>query len=499
MASLTKTYSDDKRAGRVYTPDHLVRRILDLAEYDGSTPLRILDPACGDGQFLVEVVRRILDASHPKSLEQSLGNVHGWDVDSGAIADCRDRLDALVDPLGVTVDWNVRVRNSLEARSDGGLFAVAEEQFDLVIGNPPYVRIQHLSPEDRQLVQTRYRFCSSGSTDLYVAFFELAFDLLAPGGVAAFVTPNTYFHTATAKALRAHVATHEMLRHVVNYGHRQLFPDATTYVAITIASNAPSSRFTYTDASSDPEHAHEVDAASLRDGSVWRFGHEGDALDPERFRPLREIASIHVGLATLADPVFIVEALDETDPDLLRVRTKRFGEIEIERGLLRPVIKGSKVKPGVPCHQGLYIVFPYDDQQRPRVLAEDILAERYPLGYAYLIGARDLLDRRDNGKPNPAAWYAFGRTQALKTSFGPKIIVPPMAKTPTFVVSRMSEATVYSGYFITYDGDLDALADQLSSDRMQAYVQAGSRDFVGGWKGYTKRSFQDFPVDITQL
>ena len=47
--------------------------------------------------------------------------------------------------------------------------------------------------------------------------------------------------------------------------------------------------------------------------------------------------------------------------------------------------------------------------------------------------------------------------------------------------------------------DLDALAAQLNSDRMQAWVQSGGRDYMGGWKGYSKTSFQDFPIDVTAL
>jgi len=505
MGSLSKTYSDEKLAGRVYTPPDLVARILDLAGYAGAAGARVLDPACGDGQFLVEVVRRILDATPRDRLPEALRAVHGWDLDAEAVAACRQRLDALVAPHGVAVDWNVRVRNALDAHRGGDLFAAGdgapgEAPFDFVVGNPPYVRIQHLSEADRAVVQSRFRFCASGSTDLYVAFFELALGLLAPGGVLAYVTPNTYFHTATGRALRRHLAEGRRLRHVVNFGHRQVFPEATTYAAITVAANEPAPGFTYVDASEEPERAERVEASWLAGRDVWRFGCDAESLDPERYRPLREIARVHVGIATLADPVFVVEEAASGSGETVRVRTKPFGEVEIERGLLRPAIKGSKVKVGAPCHRGLHVVFPYETARgKPRLIPEDALAARYPLGYAYLTRARTLLDRRDNGRPNPQGWYAFGRTQALATAFGEKIVCPPMAKDPTFVVCRMAEATVYSGYFVKYDGDLDALARQLNSERMRAFVQAGGRDYLGGWKGYSKAAIQDFPVDTAAL
>lgn len=186
--------------------------------------------------------------------------------------------------------------------------------------------------------------------------------------------------------------------------------------------------------------------------------------------------------------------------DIWQVQTKHFGVLPIERELLRPIIKGSKVKAGRPCYEGTLIVFPYRlEPDRPTLIAEDELAAQFPLGYAYLSQARTLLERRDNGRPNAAGWYAFGRTQALASGFGEKIICPPMAHTPNFAVCKMAESTVYSGYFIKYEGDLEALTAQLNSPRMHEFVQSGGRDYQGGWKGYSKASIQDFMIDISQL
>ncbi|GAB5535397.1 MAG: Eco57I restriction-modification methylase domain-containing protein [Rubricoccaceae bacterium] len=499
MGSLARTYSEDKTKGRIYTPAPLVARILDAAGYSGPcvASVHVLDPACGDGQFLTEIVRRILEETPRDRQLDALHRVAGWDIDPEAIAACRRRLDALVAPHGLALDWNVRVCNALQADLE------TANLFDVIVGNPPYVRIQHLSEAERQLVQSRFQFCTAGSTDLYIAFFELALARLSPGGVLAFITPNTYFYTLTGGALRTHLVSGQRLRQIVNFGHRQVFPNATTYAAITVAANEPVAHFTYIDASDNPERPQSVGTRQLEGQRIWRLGGDALDMDPKRYRPLREIANIHVGLATLADAVFIVQdasAEDRSASDTLRVVSKRVGEIELERGLLRPVIKGSKVKAGVPCHTGAYVLFPYEPfGTRSRLIPEDELAERYPLGYAYLKQAREVLDRRDNGRPNAQGWYAFGRSQALRTSFGEKIICPPMAKEPTFVVCRQPETTVYAGYVVKYDGDLDALAAQLNSDRMQAWVQSGGRDYMGGWKGYSKTSFQDFPIDVTQL
>lgn len=502
MGSLTKEYSEQKTQGRIYTPAPLVARILDAAEYFGGNicDARILDPACGDGEFLVEAVRRIVEVTPREELASALTLVHGWDLDEAAIEQCRARLDEIVEPFGVSVDWNVRVRNALDICLRDDLFQQQQEFFRFVVGNPPYVRIQHLSKEDRARVQSHFKFCASGSTDLYVAFFELALSLLEPNGTVALITPNTYFHTSTGRDLRRHLVEKRLLRHVVNFGYRQMFPNATTYAAITVAVNSPSDCFDYVDASGAVEKQQRVLASQLSSQDVWRFNAASETSDCKRYKPLKEIARIHVGLATLADSVFVVKGIDNDDAGIVRVKSKHFGVVSIERDLLRPVIKGSLVKAGEPCYKEDYILFPYQlSGARPALIREEEMAARFPLGYAYLLKARELLDKRDNGKTNSAGWYAFGRTQALISSFGEKIICPPIAKKPNFAVCCMKEATVYSGYFIKYGGDLEALARQLNSERMQDYVQSGGRDYQGGWKGYSKASMQDFPIDVSQL
>ncbi|RLC51491.1 MAG: N-6 DNA methylase, partial [Candidatus Cloacimonadota bacterium] len=126
---------------------------------------------------------------------------------------------------------------------------------------------------------------------------------------------------------------------------------------------------------------------------------------------------------------------------------------------------------------------------------EKELKDNYPFAYEYLLKVKPLLDKRDNGKPNPVAWYAFGRTQGLDTTFGKKILFSPMNKQPNFILSENKETTFYSGYCIKYDGDYEYLLKQLNSKRMKDYIQTTARDFRGGWKAYNKKIVQEFIIE----
>jgi hypothetical protein len=176
------------------------------------------------------------------------------------------------------------------------------------------------------------------------------------------------------------------------------------------------------------------------------------------------------------------------------VKTKLQGTVKIEKEILKPIVKGSKLK---KSDQEIteYVLFPYQKQNgKHTIIAEEELRQKFPLAYNYLLSVKSELDKRDNGKPNSAAWYAFGRSQGLDTSFGTKIIFSPMNHRPNFVYYDDPECTFYSGYCIKYDGDINDLLLQLNSERMQEFVSASSRDFRGGWKAYNKKIIENFEV-----
>ena len=79
MASLTKEYSTEKLTGRIYTPHFVVCKILDDIAYNSTNILEktIIDPACGDGRFLEEVVKRIIKFSTENDLKKNLECVYG--------------------------------------------------------------------------------------------------------------------------------------------------------------------------------------------------------------------------------------------------------------------------------------------------------------------------------------------------------------------------------------------------------------------------------------
>jgi methylase of polypeptide subunit release factors len=228
---------------------------------DTLATVRIVDPACGSGAFLLEafdqlhahyqqanarlreLVNQQLFADVDKQILQS--NLFGMDLNTEAIEICRLSLWIKTAEKGkvlTSLDDNVKQGNSVVASPDPLTAwrerfpaAFAEGGFDVVIGNPPYVRQEWIA-KDKPFLEQHYK-AYDGTADLYVYFYELGMKLLKPGGRLGFISSNSFFKAAYAEALRGLLTTAGRLEQLVDLGDTQIFSDAKdVYPAIAIVS-----------------------------------------------------------------------------------------------------------------------------------------------------------------------------------------------------------------------------------------------------------------------
>jgi predicted RNA methylase len=491
MASLNKTYNNQKLLGQVYTPRFVVEKILADIGFDNPNILgkTILDPSCGDGRFLTVVAEKIIELSPKETLQENLEKIYGWDIDEQAIAYCIENLNELVKPFAIQVNWNIHICNSLKK-----IIEFDTQKFDFIVGNPPYIRIQHLEETERTFLQNFYKFCKSGSTDTYIAFYELCNFLLAKDGICGLITPNTFFYSETANYMRAYFAHKQSLIKITNYGNIQLFDNATTYSAITIFSKQTNEMFTFEQAKTVTEfETRAISFHEIKHQRIWQLSINPN-IEQDGVK-LKDICKIHVGITTLCDKAYIFSIQEiENEPDFVLAKTYFKGLVKLEKAILKPIIKASKLKSSTD-EISQYVLFPYQKiNEKHKIIPEENLKNNFPLAYDYLLSVKEELDKRDNGKPNAVAWYAFGRSQGLDTSFGKRILFSPMNNKPNFILVENEESTFYSGYCIKYDGDYDFLLSQLNSQRLADFISVSSRDFRGGWKAYNKKALEEFTI-----
>ena len=114
---------------------------------------------------------------------------------------------------------------------------------DAVIGNPPYIRIQALKewvPLEVEFYKQRYTTANKGNYDIYVVFVERGLNLLNDRGQMGFILPNKFFSTDYGEALRQSINDRKALVKVVDFGHAQVFENATIYTCLLFLTGKPS-------------------------------------------------------------------------------------------------------------------------------------------------------------------------------------------------------------------------------------------------------------------
>ncbi len=495
--------SPKKRLGVVYTPEPIVNLILDNvlpSQPEGLADAVVCDPACGDGAFLTAIARRALTRLRRAEALAMLGRMTGYDIDRKAIALCRQRLDGVLADWypGDRVEWKLQERSALDKsafRNDFG-------RFTHVVGNPPYVRVQHLEQYGRNRIAGQWEVIR-GATDLYLVFYELGLDLLRDGGVLGYISPSSWLRSDSGSALRRLLAAKHTVKKIMDFADHQVFDDATTYTVIAIiakggmCASIPAEKFNgwgFEDAG-----IISVDYANASAAWVASTGAEQDRMAElvERGPALSEVADIHVGIQTLADDVFILplacHKLMNCNPDGYLPCNAAGETIRLESWILRDVVKASVMKDGQDPVSRV-VIFPY--ARDGRLLPEERIAEEAPAAYEWLSLNKERLLNRDKGKFAPGKWYGFGRQVSIRSGFGEKILTSGMNRRPNFQRCPNPDATFYSGYCIKpkHPVDLTMLQDVLNSDDMDFFIRQTSRPYQGGWMSYAKSFIQDFPV-----
>jgi hypothetical protein len=225
--------------------------------------LRILDPACGSGAFLIETFDQLhahYEVSNAR-LEELRGhrtlfdldrqilqhNLYGVDLNAEAIQICQLSLWIKTAAHGkklTSLDHSIREGNSVvndptvhpKAFDWQSAFpeVFAQGGFDVVVGNPPYVRQELLTPYKPWLEQ-HYR-SYHGMADLYVYFYELAVNLLRPGGLMSYIVTNKWMKAGYGEPLRRYFRDQAWVRSVVDFGHaKQIFEEADVFPCIIVA------------------------------------------------------------------------------------------------------------------------------------------------------------------------------------------------------------------------------------------------------------------------
>jgi methylase of polypeptide subunit release factors len=432
---------------------------------DDLATLRIVDPACGSGAFLIEAFEqlhaayqqaqaRLTELRGPKLFDvdrQILqSNLYGVDLNDEAVDICRLSLwikTAQAGKVLTSLDHNIRAGNSVIADPAVHPRALdwrtafpevfAAGGFDVVIANPPYVRQEWIS-EYKPYLQAHYR-AYDGAADLYVYFYELGMNLLRPGGRLCFIVTNKWMKAGYGEPLRRFFGESAWVESVVNFGHaKQIFEDADVFPSILVARKPTAEAAPMTARVCDiPRDTLRIDDLSNQikaegfelpreklAAGAWTLEPPGVMALMEKIRrvgvPLKEFAGTgpYRGILTGFNEAFLIDGL--TKERLVAADPK-------SASLFRPYLRGQDIDRWQPEWTGLWMLamkssgnheWPWSKAGDG---AEAVFAATYPAIYGHLNQYREaLVKRQDQGEHwwelrSCAYWDKFDR---------PKIIYP---------------------------------------------------------------------------
>lgn len=448
--------------------------------------VRVLDPACGSGAFLIET----FDQLHAQygianaRLEELRGhrslfdpdrqilqhNLYGVDLNAEAIQICQLSLWIKTAAHGkalTSLDHTIREGNSVVA--DPAVHpkafdwqtafpeVFAQGGFDVIVGNPPYIRQEWIAPF-KPYWEKRYR-SYHGVADIFVYFFEQGIELLRPGGQMAYITSGSWVRGNFGAPLRKFLSTGARMVSMIDFGEFQPFEDAemirpTIAIAAKETPGGKMRLFKWLTSGTPPETLSEEIAAAPT-VSAERLSETPWELEADRVLALREKISGHgqhkklkdftggqilYGVKTGLNDVFVVSSekraeLIASDPASARI--------------IKPLIQGTHLRPWYVEESNEFLIF----------TRRGIRIEEYPAVSSYLGSFRRQLEPKPENwdekakwpgrKSGSYKWYELQDTVDYWSAFEePKIVWSDISKLPRFSMEIGNRYLGNTGYFI---------------------------------------------------
>lgn len=482
--------------GEVFTRRWVVDLILDLCDYRPDldlTQLRVVEPSVGSGAFLGPVLDRLLAAkvkhADAKPWLFLRDCIRCWDLQDEHTRASKELIIGLLMEAGCPMDNAKDLADSWVFTGDF-LLTGHEQSADLVVGNPPYIRIEDLPPT---LLMTYRAACPTmaGRADVFIGFYEHGLDLLAPGGRLAFICADRWMRNAYGRRLRRKIIDGPYsIESILTMHDAPAFEaEVSAYPAITVLRRSEqgpvmtglanekfgeedAQQFSLWAASDVRESLHRPSVMAARlprwhaDDDSWPEG------SPQTLEWLERLADelpaledpttgtkISIGVATGADAVYVRSRQDMPD---------------VETDRLLPLVMAADVKSGQFCWTGHRLINPWE----PTGIVE---LSNYPKLAAYYHGHLPALRGRNIAKRSGSRWYRTIDRVNFSLLNRPMLVMEDMKSQAHPVFVPAGYYPHHNLYYVISDGwDLHALGGLLLSEVIERQVAAYCVKMRGG-------------------
>ncbi len=508
--------------------------------------LRILDPACGSGAFLNEAldylikehaliddmiaeltkdtVLRLTDTDK-EILEQ---NLYGVDINDESVEIAKLSLWLRTAQKGrklSDLNKNIKCGNSLiddPAYAGEKAFNWHEEfkdimnsgGFDVIIGNPPYIRIQGLKTnyENESLYYEQNFTSAVGKYDIYVLFIELVFKLLKTDGKCSYILPHKFFITDFGKGIRKLLVDRKFVEEVIHFGSHMVFEDASAYTCI-IKLSKNNSRILFSKTA--PDYINNLLSFSRIEydtlsNKPWYFADGTEKVIIEKVTKQKNkyndlFRGAFQGIVSGDNSAFYLYDCVVSGNNVIGFSKLVGDRVEIESDVTKPLVGAKNVNKYLIDYDNTRVIYTYRlNGDKTELIDEKTLKTEFPKCYSYLLSHKMRLENRGSEKMQYPCWYSLWNFRNSNNQSAVKIITPDVCYFPSMALDENGlfyhNDTTYG--LILRNNDLNhykSILSILNSSLFWYFITMTAPELRGGFFRFKTKYLENFSFpDLTE-
>lgn len=459
---------NNKEKCQKFTPLDIVDAMLDMAEYKTNLMgKRVLENSFGSGNILKSVVRRYIDDALSNGISRekiSVGiekDIYGIELDKELYHKCIKELDEIIKEYELpVVKWSLYNEDALEW--DNPI------DFQLIIGNPPYIAYRYIDSRNRIKLKEKYISCSKGKFDYCYAFIESAIQKLGTDGKLIQLIPSNIYKNVFADALRKLLLP--QIVSIWEFPNKKMFGSTLTSSSIFLYEKmCTSNNIKYKNVTENI--SFEISKDTLQ--GKWIFKNQLEP--PNGLIRFGDRFHASIAVATQLNEAFLIGENCKT----------------VESSVLRSAASPRALRYG----KKESIIFPYyyDDNGKLKSYMEEEFRDKFPLTVLHLLKYKKKLLKRDADVK--AKWFEYGRSQALEHINQKKLLLSTVITKKVEVYELDEETVPYSGIYITVKDknyDLNNAMQILLSSEFMEYVKTLGISVSGQSKRITCKDINNY-------
>lgn len=446
---------DFKKKCQIFTPEKNVKEMLDWLGYENNLfGKKIIEPSCGQGNILVEIVERyIIDGLNKKYSKKKIReglkmDIYAIEYDPIQYIKCINNVNKILNKYNIEkINWKIYCEDFLKCKLD--------IKFDYVVGNPPYISYKMLDSKTRDYIRNNFETCKYGKFDYCYPFIEKSIKMLKISGKIAYLIPGSIFKNVFSNKLRQYLK--EDILEIYDYATKKLFNEyatgekkkiLTSSVVFILEKGSNKKNLLYCNL----DNKKQVVIKKELLGDKWIFNDVKTGT--KRFGDYFKVSN---SIATLYNKAYILSEKDE-----LFYNTSE-----------KDVVKIAVSPKSIEMRRKEKIIFPYYYRSQKLIkIPEKTFSKKYPMTYNHLKKYRKDLDNRKSDKN--IQWFEYGRSQALNDINRQKLLLS-IVVTGRIKIYLLPKNTIpYSGIYIIPKKNL-TLKDAkkiLESDDFLCYIKS---------------------------